>query len=263
MYVNKSMCLLLTGSCVQLVNYVVLVLQVFVVCGLIIGALALGEKVLNAWLCVVAISMNLLVLKQINLFGLSVTATDSLAVSYMLGLSLLQEYFGTKAARTHACMAVGISVGFLLLTILHNFYIPNEFDLTSDSYHMILGTMPRLCFASAFTFLAVQMVDIFVFQAMRRQLNGRMLTMRIFLCVLFSQCLDTIIFSFLGLYGEVEKIGDVILISIVFKTIVLFVATPFVTLCKKIVHDREDTQYKWATPLHTLCTMTQYGKLNN
>src|SRR5690554_7549504 len=67
---------------------------------LILLTLRLGERALHAWLCVIAVAMNLFVSKQISLFGLEVTATDALAVSYLLGFNLLQEFYGKQVART-------------------------------------------------------------------------------------------------------------------------------------------------------------------
>jgi uncharacterized integral membrane protein (TIGR00697 family) len=222
----------MTGSSAHLSNYFILASQILLICGVIVASIPFGEKFLNAWLCIVAVSMNLLVLKQIDLFGLSVTATDSLAVSYLIGLNLLQEYFGTKAARRHAVMAVCFSIGFLLLTITHNLYVPNSFDTMDAAYKTILGTMPRLCAASSITFLIVQFFDIIIFQRIRKRMSGKMLAVRVFLCVMCSQILDTVLFSVLGLYGEVESIGSIILLSIAFKTIAAFLSAPMSLLCK-------------------------------
>ena len=179
--------------------------------------------------------MNLLVMKQITLCGLHVTATDALAVSYLLGLNLMQEYYGSMAARAHAFMAMFICAGFTLLCILHNMYIPNNFDVTSDAYRLLLSNMPRMILASAISFFVIQMIDIKFFQMLRSRTNGRWLTFRMAISLIMSQIIDTVLFSYLALYGIMHSLNHVIVISLSFKILVVFLSMPFVALCKKIV----------------------------
>lgn len=235
------------GNCV-LANHTILFLQISLICGFVLASLAMGERVLNAWLCCLAVAMNLLVMKQITLFGLNVTATDSIAVSYMIGLSLLQEYFGSKAARMHACMATFICAGFTLICVLHNLFTPNQYDGTNQAYKSILGALPRVCMASALTFFVVQLLDINIFQGLRRKLNGQLLALRVLTCVGIAQIIDTVMFSFLGLYGYVEKIWDVILISLMFKLIILILSVPITSICKRIIPNKFDHPFHRSVP---------------
>lgn len=236
------MYLLQTGSSV-LSNTVILLLQIALICGFIIASLKMGERVLNAWLCFLAVAMNLLVMKQITLFGMPVTATDAIAVSYMLGLNLMQEYYGTRAARMHAFMAVFVCAGFTLLTVLHNLYIPNHFDTTDSAYRLILCSMPRICMASAFTFLLVQFLDIAIFQSIRNRFGPRWLGARVLLSGTVAECIDTLVFSYLALYGIVGSLSHVIVTSIAFKFVVVILAAPFASLCKAMVKNKKEEPF--------------------
>ena len=54
-------------------------------------AFRLGKTALGSWICIQALCANLLVLKQVVLFGLHVTCSDVFAIGGILRLNLLQE----------------------------------------------------------------------------------------------------------------------------------------------------------------------------
>ena len=198
-------------------------------------ALRFGEKCLNSWLCLLAVAMNLFVTKQVTLIGLHVTASEALAVGYLLGLSLIQEYFGTEAARKHVGTAFLCSIGFLLLSQLHLYFQPNEFDSMHGHFVTILKSMPRLITASLLSFFFIQIVDIAFFQFLRIRAKGRHFTARTCICLVCTQVLDTVIFSYCGLYGLVENIEHIMLVSLVIKGATIFLALPYVALSRRFV----------------------------
>lgn len=193
---------------------------------LILVTLRLGERALHAWLCVIAVTMNLFVSKQISLFGLDVTATDALAVSYLLGFNLLQEFYGKATARSHLLISFLVSSGFVLMSLFHLAYEPNGFDVTHQAFELILTPLPRLIGASLLTFVVVQAFDIFFFGWLREKFEGRKLVVRLMVCLVFSQIIDTVLFSFLGLYGQVGNLFDIIQVSLGFKYIVIALSLP-------------------------------------
>lgn len=65
-----------------------------------------------------------------------------------------------------------------------------------------------------------------------------MFILRNYISVSITQFIDTILFAFLGLYGLVANIWQVIIVSYLIKLITLFFATPFLVLSKKIVKNR-------------------------
>lgn len=217
-------------------NVWILIFQVIVISGISLLCLRLGEKTLNSWLCLLAVAMNLFVIKQITLFGMEVTATDALAVGYLLGLVLIQEYYGTQSARRHVLISFICSFGFLFLSFCQCIYLPNQFDMAHSYFMAILSPMPRLFAASFISFLIIQMVDISIFQWLRKKLNGSWFTGRAGICLVISQVLDTIIFSYAGLYNLVPNLGHVMIVSFIIKIIVIILSLPFAKLSKKILH---------------------------
>lgn len=223
-------------------NFYTLLFQIGICCGLSLVALRVGEKCLNSWLCLLAVAMNLFVTKQITLLGLDVTASEALAVSYLLGLSLIQEYYGREAARKHVFTAFLCCVGFLFLTQTHLFFHPNKYDMMHGHFEALFKPMPRLILASMVSFFMIQLVDIALFSFLQYKTNGRHLTMRTGMCLVLSQIMDTVIFSYLGLYGLVENLSHVMLVSFAIKTATIFLSLPYVSFSKRIISFKQKPQ---------------------
>lgn len=197
----------------------------------------MGKESLFVWLSLLAVFMNLFVLKQITLFGLHVTASDALSVGYLLGLNLIQEFFGTKQARKSIWISFFSSILFLVLSSIHLAYRPNEFDHTQEHFIVLLASMPRFILASLTSFLIVQLIDLAFFSFLKEKLQGKYLTLRMIAALILFQSLDTILFSYLGLYGLVASIRDVIFLSLFVKGILILCTTPFVAFSKRLIHD--------------------------
>lgn len=216
-------------------NIFILILHVTTICGLSLFALRFGKELIIAWLSLLAVAMNLFVLKQITLFGLCVTSSDALAVGYLLGLNLIQEFFGPKTARRTVWISLFISSGFALLSQIHLAYVPNAYDSAHSHFTFLFSLMPRIILASLFSFLIVQLADLAFFGFLRRKTKGKYLTGRTTLALILSQTLDTLLFSFLGLYGIVENVGHIIVLSLTVKAVVIFFSTPFIYFSKQVV----------------------------
>lgn len=216
------------------INPLILCLQVATISGIVLIALRLGKESLTAWLAILVVAMNLFVLKQITLFGLHVTSSDALAVGYLLGLNLIQEFFGRKLARNVIWLSFFASSGFVILSQMMLAYTPNAFDTAQPHFLFIFSPAPRLMVASLASFLLVQLVDLAFFQYLSEKTQGKYLTLRTASALILSQTLDTLIFSFLGLYGLVASLTHVIVMSLAIKGIVILMTAPFIALSKKI-----------------------------
>ncbi len=199
-----------------------------------LGALRLGKEALISFICLMCILANIFVSKQIILFGLHVTATDSLSVGASLGLNLLQENFGRTITKKAIWLSFGAGMVCTALSQLHILYTPSIFDITHEHYHAIFGIIPRIMIASFTTYIIVQHIEAALYSFLQQRIP-HLLLVRNFCSIATCQLVDTILFSFLGLYGLVEHIGHIIVLSYVIKIIVLSMATPFLWFTKKII----------------------------
>lgn len=215
-------------------NELIFLLHILLIVGFALGALRLGKEALIAFVTISAILANLFVLKQMRFFGLVITCTDVFAVGSILGLNLLQEYYGRESSSKAAWICFYLVTFFALMSQIHLAYKPSYFDATQSSYFTILAPTPRLLLASLAVFFLVQQFDIRFYALLKKGLSKAPLMLRNGLSLVLSQLLDTALFSVLGLYGLVDSLADIILFSFVIKLFIILSITPFITLSRYI-----------------------------
>lgn len=213
-------------------NEIIFFTQALLIVGFALGALKLGQATLTAWVAIQALIANLFVLKQITLFGFNVTASDTFVIGSLLGLNFLQEYFGQEEAKKATWICFFFMLFFALVSQLHLLYQPSAADTTQPAFIAILSASPRLLIASMSVFFLVQQFDILFFDFLKRALSRWSFAYRAAIALVVSQFLDTVLFSFAGLYGIVASIADIIMLSFMIKLIVIFCFTSFVRLIK-------------------------------
>ncbi len=215
-------------------NEFIFILQLLLLLLPLLAAVRLGKEALICWVVISAILANLFVLKQITLFGFSATASDTLAVSSILALNLTQEHFGQESAKKATLISFWALLLFAGLSHLHLLYAPSSADTTQGAYQLLLKPAVRLFLASLTAFFLTQRFDLFFFAKLKNWLPHAPFWLRSSTSSLSSQLLDTVLFSFLGLYGQVESIFSIICISFTIKTVVVLLAAPFTALSKRL-----------------------------
>ena len=200
-------------------------------------AIRLGKEALIAFVSLAGVLANLFVVKEMTLFGLQVTCSDVFAIGGILGLNLLQEIFGKEAAKKAIRASLLALVFFACMSQIHLLYHPSDADQTHLSFASILSSAPRIIAASIGVYYVVQRFDLLFFSSLKRFISN--LTLRLLASLLVSQAIDTILFSFLGLYGIVESLFDIILVSYIVKCSIIACGGPIAALFKRIVQVKE------------------------
>lgn len=201
-----------------------------------ISALFFGEAGLVAFVSIQCILANLFVIKQTVLFGFTATCADAFTIGAVLGLNLLQEYYGKKAARKAIWVNFFMLVFYSIMCKIHLGYTAAIYDQTHHQFTDILGTMPRIVVASGATYFICQWIDYYLYGLLKRLCKNRFLIARNYISIIATQGIDTILFSFLGLYGIMQNITEIMLVSYTIKLIAILISTPFVQFSKKINH---------------------------
>jgi queuosine precursor transporter len=213
-------------------NEILFFIQIVLIIGFALGALKLGKAALTTWVVVQALIANLFVIKQITLFGFTVTASDAFAIGSLLGLNFLQEYFSKEDAQQASWICFFFMFFFVLVSQLHLLYEPSPYDTTQASFVTILSPSFRLLIASMSVFFIAQQIDIRLFTFLKRIFPGISFAVRATFTLVVSQFLDTCLFSVAGLYGMVTSILDIIIVSFIIKLVVIFCFTSFTRLVK-------------------------------
>lgn len=193
-----------------------------------------GKEGLISFLCVQAILANLFVIKQITLVGCAATSSDVYIVGSVFSLNLLQEYFGKETARKTIWLSFLLLLFYTIVSQIHICYLPSASDFAHTAYFALFSFMPRLTIASIGVYLAVQYFDTFFYGLLRVLLRNKFLFARNILSITVSQLLDTILFSFFGLYGIIDNLISVALISYSIKIVTMLLLVPSVLAIKKL-----------------------------
>jgi uncharacterized integral membrane protein (TIGR00697 family) len=199
----------------------------------LIAAAKLSKYALAAFIVVQTIMVNLLITKQIVLFGLSTTPTDALAISITLSYNLMQELYGKQAARQALSAALACVIFYLVTIYLHLLYIPAPADTMQVHFAAIFSSQARIIAASLFTYYVVQYGDIILYGFFKKLFANRFFIARNYLSVMISHLIDTVLFTFLGLYGLVHCVWHIILISYSIKLCTMLIQTPFISFAVK------------------------------
>ncbi len=202
-------------------NEAVFLLQTLTISIAAFYALKIGKEALITLSVLYAILSNFFVLKQISLFGWNVTSSDAYAVGTLLSLNLTQQHYGKAVARKAVLICCFSSILFVLLSKIHLIYKPSSSDLSHPHFNALLTHAPRLLIASLTSFFLVQLLDVELYSYLQRN-HSRMPSHSLqLISLLISQAVDTLLFTFLGLYGIIQKIGPIILFSYIVKSITI------------------------------------------
>jgi len=109
-------------------------------------------------------------------------------------------------------------------------YTPTATDLADQHYYYLLNITPRLVIASITAYLISQYIDYKLYGLLKK--HTQWLVLKNYGSLLVSQLIDTIIFSFIGLYGIVHSLTHIIIFSYVIKLVTIIIATPLISLIK-------------------------------
>lgn len=213
-------------------NELLFLLHVFWVSGFAFLCRKQSATVQTVLMVMYAVLGNLMVLKQISLFGLAVTSSDVYAVGVILVLNYIREEYDDDA--TH--QAMGYSFGALFLLALASFfqlnYLAIEQNEITQAYTTIMLHFPKIVMVSAVVYLVVQYLDNLLFSWLKEICQDKYFVFRVSLSLVFSQILDTILFTFGALSDIAISVWDVIL----FSSMVKIVCSAFVLLQTAISH---------------------------
>lgn len=182
-----------------------------------------------------------------TLFGFNVTCSDVFAVGVIMSLNILQEYYGKRITQKVIWINFSLLLIYLVMTQIHLWYIPNTFDTMHHHFVEIFSLMPRLTLSSIGVYFVVQNLDAVVFGFLKKICHNRYFMLRSIIALTFSQLVDTTLFSVIALYGVVESISHIIIVSFVIKLAVILLTAPFIALAKKCISPSDQR----SEPCHT------------
>ena len=222
-------------------NELLFLLQTCFVAASVLVAYRWGREALTALFCLLAFLSNLFLFKQMEFLGLTITCSDTYAIGCFLSLGLLQHHYGEKMARRASFLCFYLIAFCVVSEKIHVLYFPSPHDHYHGIYKELFSASPRVLISSLFTAFTAQMLSLFLQRQIKRRWPQLPHTLALFLSIALAHGYDTVLFSFLALYGIMYSLSSLIIISYGVKLISLACMAPFIALSKKfsprILHD--------------------------
>jgi len=215
-------------------NELIFLLSCLYISTITLLCLRIGAEALISLLTLLTFLANLFVAKQILLCSMHTTASDIYTVGAGLTLAILQEFYGRKVAKKAIWISFFLIVCATVLGFVHISYTPSFCDTSNVHYIALLGPLPRIIIASLLAFLSAEYCNYSIFNYLSIHQPKLHFTLRSALSVSASQIVDTILFSFLGLYGMVSGLAQIIIVSLIIKFITIVITSPFLGFATKI-----------------------------
>jgi uncharacterized integral membrane protein (TIGR00697 family) len=216
-------------------NEILFIGQSILVSMFAIGSILLGQGCLYAFTAVCWIFGNFYVLKEVSILGLDVITTDSFAIGANMGIMLIQEYYGKKAAERSIFVGVYMALFFLAISQLLVMYIPNAHDTCHIHFAFLIARMPRIVIGSVCVALFTMFLNLKLFDLFTKKLGHGYFYIASISALMIAQFIDVVLFVFVALWGNVTSITDIIFFSYLIKCVSIFIVVPCVALCKKFI----------------------------
>lgn len=171
---------------------------------------------------------NIIAVKLVNIFGLTVPAGIIIfPISYICG-DVLTEVYGYRRARQVIWLGFGCNL-LAVIAIWAGQVLPGAvFWDAQTAYERILGFTPRLLVASFCAYLVGEFANSFVLAKMKVMTGGRWLWTRTIGSTVVGEGLDSLIFVTIAFWGIIPAAGllSAIVTQWLFKVAYEVLATP-------------------------------------
>lgn len=185
---------------------------------------------------------NIITIKTINIFGLIFTAGDILfPITYILN-DVFTEVYGFKKARFIIWISFFCN---LLMVIIFGITIALPVDETFEMQSAlvnILGSTPRILFASFISFLIGNFANSIVLSKMKVKTKGKYLALRTITSTLIGEGLDTLSFIPIVFIGtlDLKSILFLMIDTYILKVLLEVVLTPITYKVVKFIKRKEN-----------------------
>lgn len=178
-------------------------------------------------------------LYQTEVGGLALTISVGMIpfpVVFLL-TDLINEFYGARSARFVTMVGFAMAWFTILLLMVAGAVPWAPFTLAADwpgvrqdSFDNIFASSRKILICSTVAYLIGQLVDIFIFHALRRRLKGRFLWLRATGSTVVSQLIDTVVINLLVWYGTMplRDLVSIMATSYLVKLVTAIALTPLI-----------------------------------
>lgn len=221
-------------------NEVMLFIEVCVVFSLLLFCHRVFKREgVIAWVAIATVLANIITAKNAMIFGLSTAIGTVMFASTFLATDILSECYSKEDAKKAVYIGLFSNAVLISATQIALKYVPSPFDYANEAMTTLFALNLRISIASAAMYFIANMMDVYLFNKIKEQTNGKALWLRNNVSTILCNCLEN--FGFIGLaFYSIYDIKTIITIAMSTSIIELIVAildTPFLYMARKIRSD--------------------------
>lgn len=208
----------------------------FVFVSILIALKVFGKAGLFAWIAVASILANIIVAKNIEVFGIDATMGNVMFASTFLATDILSEKYGAKEAKKGVYIGLFAVLLYLAISQFCLRFMPSDLDIVHESMVGLFTLAPRICLASVSMYFLANLLDVVLYNALRKRYGNDKLWLRNNVCTIVCNGLENFGFVVLAFAG-VYPIEELIIIAVSTSLIEAAIAvcdTPFLYAARRM-----------------------------
>lgn len=194
-----------------------------------------GKTGLTVWVAIATMLANVIVPKQITLFGIDVTLGNIMFSSTYLCTDILSETEGFKASKRAVNIGLLSACFYIAFTQVSKWFIPNTYDYTQTAIETLFTLSARVTVASVVMFFIANVCDVYLFEFIKK-ICPKHLWLRNNISTITCNCLENFAFTFCGFLGvyDAKTCAEIALNTCIIEIIVGICDTPFCYWGRKV-----------------------------
>lgn len=223
-------------------NEILLIIKMLFAFSSILIALKLfGKAGMYAWIALASILANIIVAKNVVLFGIDATMGNVMFASTFLATDILSEKYGAKEAKRGVYIGLFAVMMYLAISQFCLLFVPSEMDMVHGSMTGLFTLAPRICLASVSMYFLANLLDVVLYNALHKRFNGKKMWLRNNVCTILCNALENfgfVVLAFAGVY-PVEELLMIAISTSLIEAAIAVCDTPFLYMAKRINNGRE------------------------
>ena len=223
-------------------NEIILVAEIITIFSLILVCKKLfGKYGMYAWVAMATILANVITAKNAMMFGLSTAIGSVMFASTFLATDILSECYTEKDAKRAVYIGLFADLVLIISTQIALRYAPSEFDYAHEAMSTLFSLNLRISLASAVMYFVSNLADVYIFNAIKRKMEGKALWIRNNVSTVICNCLENFGFITLAFYGiyDIPTLVSIAVSTSIIELIIAVCDTPFLYLARRI-EDRKE-----------------------
>ena len=190
---------------------------------------------LYVWLSIAIILANITVCKMIDIFHYTTSLGNVLFASIFLATDIMSEKYSEKDAKKGVYISVFSGIIFIIVTQLTLLFIPSSEDVVHDAMKVLFTISIRTMFASMFMFFISNMLDIKLYNYLKKKIPEKM-WLRHNISTILCNCIENYFFNTLAFIGifPMSVIISIATTTTVIEIVIALCDTPFLYLSKRL-----------------------------